>query len=176
MLVDARSKVYTLPELPNRLDLANSSHFYHRSRIGVADKYAEVRQTITEIFERSQQSYGYRRIQASLSRERVFISEKVARRLMKQAHLQANRPKRRRYRSYAGEITPAPEIIVNRDFNTVTPNKKWLTDNSEFQIPAGKVYLSPIIDCFDGMVVSWSIGTSREGKPDSFYVAQSVLA
>lgn len=27
------------------------------------------------------------------------------------------------------------------------------------QIPAGKVYLSPMIDCFDGMVVSWSIGT-----------------
>ena len=24
----------------------------------------------------------------------------------------------------------------------------------------GKVYLSPIIDCFDGMPVSWSIGTS----------------
>ncbi|MDG0857692.1 IS3 family transposase, partial [Roseateles puraquae] len=39
------------------------------------------------------------------------------------------------------------------------PNEKWLTDISEFQIPAGKVYLSPMIDCFDGMVVSWSIGT-----------------
>ena len=26
-----------------------------------------------------------------------------------------------------------------------------LTDITEFQIPAGKVYLSPIIDCFDGL-------------------------
>ena len=26
-------------------------------------------------------------------------------------------------------------------------------------LPAGKVYLSPVIDYFDGMVVSWSIGT-----------------
>jgi putative transposase len=33
-----------------------------------------------------------------------------------------------------------------------------LTDITEFQIPAGKVYLSPIIDCFDGLVISWSIG------------------
>jgi transposase InsO family protein len=39
----------------------------------------------------------------------------------------------------------------------------WLTDISEFQIPAGKVYLSPIIDCFDGLVVSWTIGT----RPDA---------
>jgi putative transposase len=32
-----------------------------------------------------------------------------------------------------------------------------------FQIPAGKVYLSPVIDCFDGLVISWTIGT----RPDS---------
>ena len=30
---------------------------------------------------------------------------------------------------------------------------------TEFQIPAGKVCLSPMIDCFDGRVVSWSICT-----------------
>jgi transposase InsO family protein len=35
-----------------------------------------------------------------------------------------------------------------------------LTDITEFSIPAGKVYLSPIIDCFDGLVVVWAIGTS----------------
>ena len=42
------------------------------------------------------------------------------------------------------------------------PNVKWVTDITEFSIPAGKVYLSPIIDCFDGLVVSWSIGTSPD--------------
>ena len=35
-----------------------------------------------------------------------------------------------------------------------------LTDITEFSIPAGKVYFSPMIDCFDGMPVSWTIGTS----------------
>ncbi|MCM6095114.1 DDE-type integrase/transposase/recombinase, partial [Klebsiella pneumoniae] len=37
---------------------------------------------------------------------------------------------------------------------------------TEFQLPAGKVYLSPVIDCFDGQVVSWSIGT----RPDATQV------
>lgn len=41
--------------------------------------------------------------------------------------------------------------------------RKWLTDISEFQIPVRKVYLSPMIDCFDGKVISWSIGT----RPDA---------
>ncbi|MGN0918677.1 MAG: hypothetical protein ACI4NO_06005 [Oxalobacter sp.] len=34
------------------------------------------------------------------------------------------------------------------------PNQKRVADTPEFAIPAGKVYLSVIIDCFDGMVVA----------------------
>ena len=62
-----------------------------------------------------------------------------------------------------GEISPAPDNLINRDFQATIPNAKWLTDITEFQIPAGKVYLSPMIDCFDGLVVSWTIGT----RPDA---------
>lgn len=68
--------------------------------------------------------------------------------------------RKRRWSSYAGEPSDAPKNLVNRDFNANAPNEKWLTDITEFGIPAGKVYLSPIVDCFDGMVVSWTIGTS----------------
>ena len=32
-----------------------------------------------------------------------------------------------------------------------------MSDISEFAIPAGKVYLSPAVDCFDGMLVTWRI-------------------
>lgn len=38
----------------------------------------------------------------------------------------------------------------------------WLTDITEFHIPAGKIYLSSIIDCFDGIPVSWTIGISPD--------------
>ena len=92
-----------------------------------------------------------------------FISEKVVQRLMKQEQLIVAVTKRRRYGSYLGEISPAPENLINRDFQAAAPNVKWLTDITEFQLPAGKVYLSPMIDCFDGLVVSWSIGT----RPDA---------
>jgi len=39
-----------------------------------------------------------------------------------------------------------------------------LTDITEFALPAGKVYLSPMLDCFDGLVVSWTIGTSPKAE------------
>lgn len=61
--------------------------------------------------------------------------------------------------------------IINRDFSANKPNEKWLTDVTEFAIPAGKVYLSPIVDCFDGMIVTWNISTT----PDSNLVNTMLL-
>ena len=39
-----------------------------------------------------------------------------------------------------------------------------LTDITEFGLPDGKVHLSPVIDCFDGMPVAWTIGTSPDAN------------
>lgn len=164
LLVDALKSTYTVTELLCELSLPRSSYFYHRARLEVADKYADVRKAMTDIFERNYSCYGSRRIHASLAEQSVSISEKVVRRLMKQESLVAATSKRRRYGSYMGEISPAPDNLLNRDFSASAPNEKWLTDITEFQIPAGKVYLSPMIDCFDGMVVSWSIGTQPNAE------------
>lgn len=72
--------------------------------------------------------------------------------------------KRRRYNAYQGESAPAADNLLNRDFHTEIPNVKWVTDITEFSIAAGKVYLSPMLDCFDGLVVSWAIGTSPNAE------------
>ena len=52
------------------------------------------------------------------------LSEKVVQRLMKQESLIVAQPKRRRYTSYLGEISPAPENIINRNFQAAAPNEK----------------------------------------------------
>ena len=82
------------------------------------------------------------------------VSDKVIRQIMVEENLIVNTPKTRKYNSYKGEISPEVENIINRDFHANKPNEKWLTDITEFNIPARKVYLSPIIDCFDGMPIS----------------------
>lgn len=121
---------------------------------------------MADIFEENYRCYGYRRLHAMLRGNNRVISEKVVRRLMAEEQLVVKRTRRRRYNSYCGEIGPAPENLLARDFSSCRPNEKWLTDITEFQLPAGKVYLSPVIDCFDGQVVSWSIGT----RPDATLV------
>ena len=73
MLVDALREAYALPQLLDELHLPRSSYFYHRARLGLADKYAEVRRSIADIFHSNHRCYGYRRIQASLIRRDVVL-------------------------------------------------------------------------------------------------------
>jgi putative transposase len=160
LLIDALRPAHRLIELRERLSISKSSYFYCRLTLRAGDKRADVRLLIAKLFDENGRCYGYRRMHTLLRREGVTISEKVVRRIMFEEGLIVPVKRRRKYSSYRGETTPAPDNLLKRDFRADTPNRKWLTDLTEFRIPAGTVYLSPVIDCFDGMVVSWTIGTS----------------
>lgn len=116
------------------------------------------------MFIENKERYGYRRIHALLKREDIIISEKIVRRIMREELLFVKIKKTRKYNSYQGKISSAVENIIDRNFSASKPNEKWLTDITEFALPAGKVYLSPIVDCFDGLLVTWSIGTSPDAS------------
>ena len=81
-------------------------------------------------FADSRGRYGYRRVKAALG---TGVSEKVIRGIMREDGLVARVPGRRRYSSYEGEVTPAPDNLVNRDFTAERPNEKWLTDTTRDQ-------------------------------------------
>ncbi|MBB3571064.1 hypothetical protein FHX05_005204 [Rhizobium sp. BK491] len=93
-----------MPELLAQLGIARSSYFYHHARANLEDKYVTIRRNLAENFESNHRCYGYRRLQASLARQSVTISEKVVQRLMKQERLVAAGPRRRRFGPYLGEI------------------------------------------------------------------------
>lgn len=160
VIVDALKEHYPLPLLLSRLALSKSSYYYQEKAFRKPDKHKDLRNRITEIFTENKGRYGYRRIYGMLKREDLVISEKIIRRIMREEGLYVILKKRRTYNSYKGEISPAAENLINRDFHAEKPNEKWLTDISEFAIPAGKVYLSPIVDCFDGALPAWTIGTA----------------
>lgn len=151
------------------LELPPSSHYYAAAAAKRPDAYAEVRPLIHEIAAGSGNAYGSPRIWLALRGRGVLISEKVVRRLMKEERIEVRYAKRKRKcSSYVGEITPAVDNLVKGDFHAERPDELWLTDITEFAAIDGKVYLSPMIDCYDGMVVSRS--TSRH--PDSDLVSR----
>ena len=120
---------------------------------------------VREAFENSGRRYGYKRVHLELRGMGIRVSAKRVMRLMTRHGLVPLLKRARRYSSYKGEIGgEAPDNLVNRDFHAEGPNRLWVTDLTEFRIPAGKVYLSPVIDCYDGMPVSWTIGTSPDAE------------
>lgn len=52
------------------------------------------------------------------------------------------------------------KLNINKTLKRQSQTKKWTTDVTEFHIKVGKIYLSPILDMFDGSVVSYNISTS----------------
>ena len=156
---------YSLKELLVIFHLSKSSYCYQKKVLSEPDKYKEAREQLRSTFMESYESYGYRRMHVCLKKpDGSNYSEKVIRRLMREEGLIVKFIKRKKYSSYQGEISPAVENLLQRDFHSEKPNEKWLTDITEFHIPDGKVYLSPIIDCFDGLPVAWTIGTSPNAE------------
>ena len=153
------------------LRISKSSYEYHRARLGRPPKYGALSAEVERIFlEDGRSARGYRFVHAGLAREGMRVSEKVVRRLMRERGLRpAYARKRKRWSAYAGEIDDAPPNLPlgkdgAHDFSASAPNEKWVSDITEFKLPgsAGKVYLSPVIDLFDGRPVGWSAGTSPD--------------
>ena len=160
VIVDALKDRYSLPNLLEKLAFPKSSYYYQQAVINREDKYKAIRERIIKLFRENRDCYGYRRIHGQLKKEGIVISEKIIRRIMKEEGLIVKSMAGGKYNSYKGEISPSVPNIIQRDFHSEKPNCKWLTDITEFAIPAGKIYLSPIVDCFDGMLTSWTIGSS----------------
>jgi transposase InsO family protein/transposase-like protein len=167
-LVDALRNEYPLDGLLDCVGLARSSYYYQRSSIASPDKYLELRGQIRAIFEGNDGNWGYRRIWGGLRSggKPVEVSEKVVRKIMREEGLEVvyAAKMKRHWSSYAGEISEAPENLVQRDFHADEPDALWLTDITQFTLPGFKCYLSPIIDCFDGKVVSWTISQHPDAE------------
>lgn len=164
MIIDALRDKYSLSLLLKRMNISKSSYCYQHKVIHSKGKYEAITKQISQLFHKNDSRYGYRRIHALLKKQDVSISEKIVRKIMKDNHLIVKIKKTKKYSSYMGEISKAAENIINRNFHSDKPNTKMLTDITEFSIPAGKVYLSPIIDCFDGMVSAWKISTNPNAE------------
>lgn len=176
IVIDALKDTYRLSDLFQMLDISRSSYYYQHQVITHPDRDDAYREQIKNTFLENHEEYGYRRIHAVLSGMGIRISEKRVRRIMKQEELKVYHKTSQKYSSYTGEITPAVPNLIERNFHADKPNEKWLTDITEFSIPAVKVYLSPIIDCFDGMPVSWVIGTSPDAQMANSMLDKAVLS
>ena len=141
-----REEGYALKHLLKAIGLSKSTYYYE---INKADKIQErnidLSAEITAIFTENKGRYGVRRVHRELVSRGCQVNHKRVQRIMHQLGLLGKRPKEK-YHSYKGEVGKVADNIINRDFSTTRPLEKWTTDVSQFNLPCGKCYISPILD------------------------------
>ena len=120
------------------------------------DKYAELKDMIQQIFSENKGRYGYRSITMELHNRGYHINHKTVQKLMKQCGLKCE-IRKRKYRSYKGQVGKIAPNIIARNFKADKPNQKWTTDVTEFAVKDQKVYLSPILDMYNGEIISYNL-------------------
>ena len=139
--------------------IPKSTYYYHIQKNSRPDKHEGLKAKIREIFNDHQQRYGYRRITMELRNQGIVANHKLVLRLMNEMGLYC-KVRRKKYKSYKGDVGKVAPNVIKRDFNAEAPNCKWATDVTEFSIASGKVYLAPILDMFNGEIISFDIGKS----------------
>lgn len=117
---------------------------------------AELKSRIRALFDQHEGRYGYRRITLALRQDGCCINHKAVQRHMRDMALRAKtRPKR--YRAWRGSPGRVAPNLIKRCFQADGPNRKWVTDITEFKLGAEKLYLSPIMDLYNGEIVAYEL-------------------
>lgn len=134
--------------------LSRSTFYYHLRAQGAVDKYAGLKARIGAVYARHKGRYGYRRITATLRQAGELINHKTVQRLMQALGLKSL-VRAKKYRSYRGEAGRIAPDLLKRQFDASRPNEKWTTDVTEFNVRGQKLYLSPVMDLYNGEIVAY---------------------
>jgi putative transposase len=88
-----------------------------------------------------------------------YVDTKLVMKLMAEEHLTCLLRKKK-YRSYHGEVGKIAPNLLRRNFKAAQPNQKWSTDITEFKLFGRKLYLSPILDLFNSEIISYAVSES----------------
>lgn len=150
-------QAHSLALLLRAADLPRSTFYYQCGVAAAGDRRASLKARIRAIYDQHHGRYGYRRITAVLRQAGETINHKAVQRLMQQLGLKSLvRPKR--YRAYRGAEGHAAPNTLQRRFRASQPNQRWVTDITEFRVNDRKLYLSPVMDLYNGEIIAFRTG------------------
>jgi transposase InsO family protein len=109
-------------------------------------------------FIESQQTYGSRRLKASLKSAGINTSRRRISRLMKEEEMVPKQvSKWHPQTTQANEKHEIAPNLLDRDFSAEEPNQKWVVDITYIATKEGWLYLAVILDLFSRTIVGWSM-------------------
>lgn len=111
------------------------------------DKYEKIKENYYR--------YIYYRITLRLRNRRYVLNHKTVRLLMNIIGLKCM-VRIKKYCLYRGDVGKFTKSILKRKFIASKPNKKWVTNVTEFHLHGKKLYLSPVLDLYNGKIIVYN--------------------
>lgn len=162
MITELRQR-YKLGVLLDISNIPRSTYYYNSKKQNEPDRYEKIKRIIISNHNQNYSALGYRRMCLLLKQQGININHKTVLKLMKTLGLQG-KVKRRKYKSYKGNVGKVAANIINRNFKATKAYDKLTTDVTEFSVCGKKVYLSPVLDMFNNEILSYSISKSPNFK------------
>ncbi|SAL49877.1 integrase [Caballeronia telluris] len=149
---------HPVPALLKAAGLARSTFYYQLKVMGAGDRHKDLKSRIKAVYERHKGRYGYRRITAAIRQMGQTVNRKKVQRLMGELQLKSV-VWVKKYRAWRGEVGRIASNLLKREFSAQQPNQKWVTDVTEFNVLGQKLYLSPVMDLYNGEIVAYQMNT-----------------
>jgi len=149
---------FPVKELVKLAGIPRSTYYFYIKQMNKPNPDADLKIEIKAIYDEHEGRYGYRRIRDELTNRGQKINHKKVQRIMKELGLKCL-VRMKKYKSYKGTAGKIAPNILNRQFTTDQPNTKWVTDITEFKLFGEKLYLSPVLDLFNGEIITYTIGS-----------------
>ena len=144
---------YSVSVMCKFFEVSRSGYYDFVKRIGQPERDAELAEKIKECQNRTDKTYGYRRVWKWLKDRNVDRNPKTVLRIMKKYGLLSEIRRRRKWVNLGQQIHKY-ENLLNRQFRADRPNNKWVTDISYIHTKEGVLYLSMIRDLYDNSIVA----------------------
>jgi transposase-like protein len=145
---------FLLADLLHASGLPRSTYYYQVKTLAAPDRYGGLKAKIQAVYAAHRGLYGYRRVTLAIRSDGELVNHKKVQRLMNELGIRS-RVRRKKFRSYQGEVGEAAPNLLNREFTASRPNEKWVTDVTEFRVAGKKLYLSPVMDLYNGEIVAY---------------------
>ncbi|MBR2483392.1 MAG: IS3 family transposase, partial [Oscillospiraceae bacterium] len=148
-------KTYTVNEMRAALKISESGYYrWLRNRAKVSKRQLLLVE-IQKILEQhpDNDNYGVKRIHTALEQKGIKTSPRTVYRAMKEGGYLHKRRVSHGITKADTEVQEK-ENLIKQDFRSEEPFRKFLTDITEVPCRNGKLYVSPIMDCFNGEIVA----------------------
>ncbi len=158
-VIQTNSSHFTVAKMCQTMEVSRSGYyaFLRRPESKRSKRQKQVLERIRAIHKENHEIYGAPSITVELNETGTPASKGMVARLMRKNGIRSKIRKKYKATTDSNHNLPVAENILNREFTSLSRDRKWVSDITYIGTDEGWLYLAGILDLFDGAVVGWSM-------------------